>query len=72
MYITVCKIGNSGGSVYDYDAGNPKAVLSDNLEGWHGREVGGGFKRAWTYVYPMLIHINIWQKPSQYCKVIIL
>lgn len=24
-----------------YDAGKPKLVLCDNLEGWVGREVGG-------------------------------
>ena len=33
---------HNGSSVYVYDTGNPKAVLSDNLEGWDGREVGGG------------------------------
>ena len=25
-----------------------------------------------TYVYPWLIHIDVWQKPTQYCKAIIL
>ena len=24
--------------------------LSDNLEGWDGREVGGGFKREWACI----------------------
>ena len=23
-----------------------------------------------TYVNPWLIHVNVWQKPLQYCKVI--
>ena len=23
-----------------------------------------------THVYPWLIHVNVWQKPLQYCKVI--
>ena len=34
-----------------------------------GREVGGG--SGWgTQVNPWLIHVNIWQKPLRYCKVI--
>ena len=37
-----------------------------------GREVRGRFKRENTYVYLWLIHADIWQKPSQYCKAIIL
>ena len=33
------------------------------------REVGGG--SGWgTHVNPWLIHVNVWQKPLQYCKVI--
>ena len=33
------------------------------------REVGGGL--GWgTHVNPWLIHVNVWQKPLQYCKVI--
>ena len=33
------------------------------------REVGGGF-RIGAHVHPWLIHVNVWQKPLQYCKVI--
>ena len=34
-----------------------------------GKEVGGG--SGWgTHVNPWLIHVNVWQKPLQYCKVI--
>ena len=34
-----------------------------------GKEVGGGI--GWgTHVNPWLIHVNVWQKPLQYCKVI--
>ena len=50
-----------------YEAGNPKPELCDNLEGWDGEEVGGRFKREGTYVYLWLIHVDIWQKPTQYC-----
>ena len=43
-------------------------MLCGNLEGW---EVGGRFKREGTYVYLWLIHVDVWQKPTQYCKAII-
>ena len=36
--------------------------------GWRGRWWGG---TGWgTHVNPWLIHVNVWQKPLQYCKVI--
>jgi len=35
-------------------------------------EVGGRFKREWTCVYLWLIHVDVWQKPIQHCKAIIL
>ena len=36
--------------------------------GWGGRCEGGS---GWgTHVNPWLIHVNVWQKPLQYCKVI--
>ena len=35
---------------------------------WRGRQEGGS---EWgTHVNPWLIHVNVWQKPLQYCKVI--
>ena len=35
---------------------------------WGGRrEQGSGWG---THVNPWLIHVNVWQKPLQYCKVI--
>ena len=37
-----------------------------------GWEVGGRFKREGTYIYPWPIHVDVWQKPTQYCKAIIL
>ena len=37
---------------------------------WGGRwEAGSGWG---THVHPWLIHVNVWQKPPQYCKVITL
>ena len=36
--------------------------------GWGGKWEGGS---GWgTHVNPWLIHVNVWQKPLQYCKVI--
>ena len=36
--------------------------------GWRGKQEGGS---GWgTQVNPWLIHVNVWQKPLQYCKVI--
>jgi len=37
-----------------------------------GWDMEGRFQRERTYVYLWLIHIDILQKPSQYCKAIIL
>ena len=42
--------------------GRPRGI------GWRGRWEGGS---GWgTQVNPGLIHVNVWQKPLQYCKVI--
>ena len=36
--------------------------------GWGGRREGGS---GWgTHINPWLIHVSVWQKPLQYCKVI--
>ena len=37
-----------------------------------GKEMGGRFKREGTYVYLWLIHVDIWQKTTKFCKAIIL
>jgi len=39
--------------------------------GW-GWEVGERFKRERIFVCLWLIHIDVWQKPTQYCTAIIL
>ena len=36
------------------------------------RDLGEGFSGEGTYVYLSLIHADVWQKPTQYYKVIIL
>ena len=35
-------------------------------------EVGRRFKRKGTYVYLWVIHVDVWQKPTQHYKAIIL
>jgi len=48
------------------------------LELWEGKELQSGglvqekskrgrFKREGTYVYLWLIHVDVWQKPTQNC-----
>ena len=37
-----------------------------------GKEVGRTFKREGTYVYLWMTHVEVWQKPTQYFKAIIL
>ena len=41
----------------------------DDLEGWDRERGGRGFRMG-THVHPWLIHVNVRQKPLQYCKVI--
>jgi len=37
-----------------------------------GRKVGERFKKEGTYVHLWLIHVDVLQKPTQFCKEIIL
>ena len=37
-----------------------------------GWEIAGRFKKEETYVYLWLIHVDVWQKPTKFCKTIIL
>ena len=34
--------------------------------------MGGRFQREGASVYTRLIHVDVWQKPTQHCKAIIL
>ena len=51
-----------------HEAGHRKSVLWDNPEGWGGEGDGKGVQDRGTHVYTWLIHVDIWQKPSQYCN----
>ena len=53
-----------------HGAGYSELVLWDNPEGWDGEEGGRGVQDGEHPVHPWLIHVNVWQKPPQYCKVI--
>ena len=70
IYITIYKIDSQWEFAVWHR--NPKLVLCVNLEGWDGREVGGMFKNKGTYVYLWLIHVDIWHKSTQHCKIVIL
>ena len=54
------------------EAGHSKPMLWGNPEGWGGEGGGKGVQDGGTQVHPWLIHVDVWQKPPQYCKVIIL
>ena len=52
-----------------HETGRPGLVHWDKPEGWDGGRWEGG--SGWrTHVHPWLIHVNVWQKPPQYCKLI--
>ena len=44
----------------------------NNLEGCNGEGGGREVQRKGTKVYLWLIHVDVWQKPTQFCKVFIL
>ena len=72
MYITICKI-NEQCKFSINEAGHSKPVLWDNPEGWGGvgwEGRGNGVHDEGTRVHPWLIHVNVWQKAPQYCKII--
>ena len=46
-----------------------KAIKNWQFIGW---ELGGRFKRERMSVYLQLIHVVVWQKPTQHCKATIL
>ena len=52
-----------------HEAGHLKLVLWDNPEGWGGEGGGRGIQDGGTHVHTWLIHVDVWQKPAQYCKV---
>ena len=70
MYITIYEIDDQS----KFDARN-RALKASALGHPRGMGRGGsgeGGSRWGTHVHLWLIHVNVWQKPPQYCKVITL
>ena len=55
-----------------YGSGNSNRGSVTIQRGGMGWEMGRRFRREGTYVYLWLIHADIWQKPTKFCKEIIL
>ena len=55
-----------------HKAGHSMPVLWDNPEGWGGEGSGRGIQDGGTHVHLWVILVNVWQKPPQYCKEIII
>ena len=55
-----------------HEARHSKLVFWDNPEGWGAEGGGRAIQDGGKDVHPCLIHVEVWQKPPQYCKVIIL
>ena len=52
-----------------HETGCSRVVHWDDPEGWDGEGGGRGVQDG-EHMYPWPIHVNVWQKPLQYCKVI--
>ena len=52
-----------------HETGCSGLVHWDDPERWDGEGGGRGVRKG-NNVHPWLIHVNVWQKPLQYCKVI--
>ena len=53
-----------------HETGCSGPVHWDDPEGWDGEGGKRGCSGSGTHVHPWLIHVDVWQKPLQYCKVI--
>ena len=69
-YITICKIDSQ--REFAVCLRKLKQGLCINLEGWDGETEGKEVQEGGDIVYVWLIHVDVWQKPTQFCKTIIL
>ena len=51
-----------------HEAGHSKPELWENQRDGAGNEMGEGFRMGEHMCNPWLIHVNVWQKPPQYCN----
>ena len=66
MHTNTCKIDSRWEHVFWLRELN--LGLCDYLEGWNGMGGGREAHEGGTYVYLWLIHVDVWQKPTPYCK----
>ena len=69
-YITMCKIDSQWEFAVWFR--KLKQRLSINLERFDGEGDGREFQKGGIYVYLWLIHVEVWQKATKFCKAIIL
>ena len=67
-YITICKIDSQQEFAMAKKLKQGPGVGGGRME----RKMGGNFKREGIYVYLCLIHVEVWQKTTKFCKAIIL
>ena len=53
-----------------HETGCSGLVHWDEPEGWDGDGGGRGVQDGEHMLHSWLIHVNVWQKPLKYCKVI--
>ena len=51
-----------------HEAGHPRPVLWDNVEGGGGEGGGRGLQDGETHVYLWQIHVNVWQNHHNVVK----
>ena len=66
LTLSYVKLIANGNLLYDPRSSNWGSVA--NKRGGMGKEVGGSFKSEGTYVNLSMIHVDAWQKPTQFCK----
>ena len=70
-YITICKIDSQ--REFAVWLRKLEQGLCINLEGWDGEGDGREIqKERGIYIYLWLIHVEVWQKTTKFCKAIIL
>ena len=70
-YITICKIDSQWEFAVCFRKPKNRGSVS-TWRGGMGREMGGRFRREGPYVHLRLIHVEVWQKTTKFCKAIIL